>query len=55
MPEFKTGCTAHQDAGTHEHCCFLEPGHRGMHACFCGVWWDVEGRIKLRKQTRSRR
>lgn len=26
-----------------------DPGDAGMHACFCVVWWDEDGRIKLRK------
>lgn len=54
MPEFKSGCQARGHGGNHEHCCFLEPEHGGMHACFCGVWWDEKGRIKLRTPPRSR-
>ena len=27
----------------------LAPGHSRMHTCFCGVWWDQESRINLRK------
>ena len=49
MPEFKAGCTAKYPAGTHDHCCFLQPGHAGMHSCYGGVWWDEDGRIKLRR------
>jgi hypothetical protein len=48
MTEFKTGCAAHTSSGCHEHVCFLEPGHLGMHACFRGVNWDENGRLKLR-------
>jgi len=55
MPEFKNACLAHQPSLNHEHCCFLGPGHGGMHACFCGVWWDEEGRIKLRAVPGRRR
>jgi len=40
---------------TRDHVCFLAKDHGGRHACYCGVWWDETGRIKLRRQPSRRR
>jgi len=55
VPEFKTGRPAHQASLNHEHSCYPGPEHGGLHACFCGVWWDDDGRIKLRRLPKRRR
>jgi hypothetical protein len=55
MPEFKMGCDVLLAGGTHDHHCYRERGHDGTHACYCGVNWDKEGRISIRRVGRRRR
>jgi len=54
MPDFRNDCPARMPSLTHEHCCFLAKDHGGRHACYCGMWWDETGGIKLRQPARRR-
>jgi hypothetical protein len=54
MPDFRMDCDAHTPGGTHTHTCYLAKGHAGMHACYCGLDWEEDGRVKLRESQRRR-
>jgi len=54
MPDFGIDCPARMPSLTHDHCCFLGKDHVGRHAFYCGVWWDEDERIKLRRAPRRR-
>jgi hypothetical protein len=54
MPDYKLACGAPLPGGTHEHSCYYTKDHGGLHACYCGVRWDAEGRISIKRTPRRR-
>lgn len=54
MPQLRMDCEARWPGHTHDHSCFLHKDHGGRHSCFCGLDWDEDGRVKLRKAPRRR-
>jgi hypothetical protein len=55
MPDFKTGCIERLSGGSHDHSCYREPGDAGVHAGYCGIRWDNEGRLSVLRTSWRRR